>query len=59
MTLSGYRLRTYCRDQHTLPMGVTVTPVDDEDTRAFILESLQRAGYAPSQGDVETSTDGA
>ena len=28
-------------------MGVTITPIDDASTRAFILESLQRAGYAP------------
>ena len=28
-------------------MGVTITPINDENTQAFILESLQRAGYAP------------
>lgn len=59
MTLSGYRLRIYCRDQHTLPMGVTVTPVDDEDTRAFILESLQRAGYTPRANQGAIHVDGA
>lgn len=40
-------LRPRRSGQHTLLMGVTITPIDDANTRAFILESLQRAGYAP------------